>query len=455
MFDITKEHPEYSAWSAVWPKYRDLYTGGEQFIANAHNYLVPRQKEPGDVFRERLARVYYENYIGSIIDWYAATLFRREPLVSCEAADASTRGFYNTFAEDCDRRGSTLSDFFRRQLVETLVMGKSYILIDFPKGTGAVRTKAEEEAAGISRAYLCELPATSVTHWERSENGALESAVVRYEIPARGDDPRTKETRWVRYDQTTYRIFSRIGADTKTAPVEVESGRHALARVGRVPLVEFTLGPGLWLMNKAASLQIEHFNKSNALAWAITMGLFAMPVIYSERNWNEVFGEAYYIQLGPGDKFGWSEPEGHVYDLALRNIDRLKEEIYRICYLLHQAGGSLSKNSALTGLSKQRDYVVTQEVLRRFGDQVKDTLKIVLRSIAEAREDACAIEVSGLDEFDIGDFSSELDDASRLLGLGIPSETLKRQVHKKLAMKYLCDISQTSKDQIASEIDGL
>ena len=34
---------------------------------------------------------------------------------------------------------------------------------------------------------------------------------------------------------------------------------------------------GLWLMNKAAHLQLEHFNKSNALSWAITMGLFAMP----------------------------------------------------------------------------------------------------------------------------------------------------------------------------------
>ena len=33
-------------------------------------------------------------------------------------------------------------------------------------------------------------------------------------------------------------------------------------------------------MNKAALLQLEHFNKSNALSWALTMGLFATPVIY-------------------------------------------------------------------------------------------------------------------------------------------------------------------------------
>ena len=42
-------------------------------------------------------------------------------------------------------------------------------------------------------------------------------------------------------------------------------------------LFELRLSDGLWLMNKAGLLQLEHFNKSNALSWALTMGLFATP----------------------------------------------------------------------------------------------------------------------------------------------------------------------------------
>ena len=57
---------------------------------------------------------------------------------------------------------------------------------------------------------------------------------------------------------------------------------------------------GLWLMNKPALLQLEHFNKSNALSWALTMGLFASPVIYSDREWNDIVGESYYIQIRAG-----------------------------------------------------------------------------------------------------------------------------------------------------------
>ena len=138
---------------------------------------------------------------------------------------------------------------------------------------------------------------------------------------------------------------------------------------------------------------------------------------------------------------------------ALSNLDRLKEEIYRVCYVLHQAGGSLSKNSNLTGLSKLRDYTVTQEILRGYGDVAKDFLKKILRMVVLARKDTLRIDVSGLDEFDIGDFSSELADAQQLLSLGIQSATFKSQLFKKLALKFLCDVNQTVKDQVSREIE--
>jgi hypothetical protein len=118
----------------------------------------------------------------------------------------------------------------------------------------------------------------------------------------------------------------------------MDEGRHGLAAQRRVPVFEMKVSEGLWLMNKAALLQLEHFNKSNALSWALTMGLFASPVVYSDKEWNQVWGRAYFIQLGPDDRFGWTEPEGKVYQIAADNLVRLKDEIYRVCYLMNQAG---------------------------------------------------------------------------------------------------------------------
>jgi len=456
MPDIDHEHSEYVASKAMWRKYRDLYAGGEALRGRAGEYLIRRQKEPLDVYLERLSRVFYENYVGSIIDWYAATLFRREPVLSFEGSDETGRGFFGALTEDCDRRGTPLAEFFRRQLVEALVSGCGFTLVDFPRQEAPAATRAEEEARGASRAYLQAYTSEEVIDWSFDERGNYEWVVLRTSSLRREQwgDAGVKETRWVYYDKEEFRIWRRVeGKEKPDKPQLTDAGRHGLASLRQVPLFPLKVSEGLWLMNKAALVQLEHFNKSNALSWALTMGLFAMPVVYTERDWKQIVGEAYYIQLGPEDRFGWTEPEGKVYQIAAENLVRLKDEIYRVCYLMAQAGGGLAVGAPVSGASKQRDYTITQEVLRAYGDAVKDTLKRVLRSIAAARQDELVVDVSGLDEFDIGDFSAEVEDARRLLDLGIESPTLRKQVYKKLTAKYLCDVRQQVKDQIAGEIE--
>lgn len=455
-FDINHEHPEYAAKRAMWQQYRDLYAGGEQFRVNADRYLVRRQKEPGDVYAERLSRSFYENYIGSIVDWYTATLFRREPVLTFEGKNERAKKFFGQFIEDCDLKGTSLAEFFRKQFVEALVCGRSHILVDFPRLKSPSGTRAEEDERGASRAYLVGYGADELINWSYDEHGHYQWVVLRTQSlrKERIEDTRwAKQTRWAYYDKETYRIFQQIEHGTERGAIVVEAeGRHGMANQSRVPLIDLRITEGLWLLNKAGTLQLEHFNKSNALGWALTMGLFAMPVIYSERDWNQVMGESYYIQLGPQDRFGWTEPEGHVYQIAADNLGRLQEEIYRVCYVTH-AGGSLSGNTQ-SGISKQRDYAITQEVLRAYGDALKDAMKRALRAVELAREDGLSIDVSGMDEFDIGDFATELADAERLLGLGMESPTLKKQVFKKLAFQFLCDVRQELKDRIGGEIDS-
>src|SRR5919205_1757862 len=106
MIDIDREHPDFRRQKLTWRSYRDLYAGGQQFKQRAADYLLRRQKEPLDVYSERLQRVFYENYIGSIIDWYSATLFRRAPEVLVEGADNLGRAFFSALTEDCDLKGT-------------------------------------------------------------------------------------------------------------------------------------------------------------------------------------------------------------------------------------------------------------------------------------------------------------------------------------------------------------
>jgi hypothetical protein len=458
MTEINREHPEFKRKREMWRMYRDLYVGGQEFKFRAADYLLRRQKEPLDVYGERLQRVFYENHIGSIVDWFASTLFRRQPGLQSDGGIASGREFLTDFADNADLRGTTLSTFIRNCFVDALIVGRSHILIDFPASLDKPKTRAEEDLTGASRAFLVRYRAEDLINWSRDDNGEYDWVVVRHQVsrqPKFEDAEAVDETHWRYYDRTNFRTYRQVNSDKKDAPIElIAQGKHGLCKQHKVPLIDLQLSDGLWLMNKAAHLQLEHFNKSNALSWAITMGLFAMPVIYSDREWNQIVGESYFIQLGPNDRFGWTEPDGKVYQIAAQNLETLKEEIYRVCYL-SQASGEMISGHAQSAASKQMDFAITYEILRGYGSLVKECLKNIVVAITEAREDGVAISISGLDEVDIGDFSTELDQAASLLQLGIKSPTLRTQIYQRLAMKYLNDARQEIKNLVAQEINDL
>jgi hypothetical protein len=448
---ILRPHPEYDREAAMCRTFRHLYLGGETLKRNAGEYLSRRLREPHEVYEERLSRVFYENYVGSIIDWYSATLFRREPVVSYEGGKERGKKFFGQLLDDCDRKGTALADFLRQLFTQALVYGRSYALVDFPRQYGTASTQAEEDEMGFSRAYLTGFVPQQMQNWAFDELGRFDWVVFTQERLTPRPETKTgwaTEKRWYYFDKQNFQVYQAVGEEK---PELIDEGKHGFAALNQVPVFQLRLSDGMWLMNKAALLQLEHFNKSNAQAWAISMGLFAMPVIYSDREWKSVIGESYYLKLGADDRFGWTEPKGKVYEIAAENLKRLKEEIYRVSYLLNQAGGP--QHFQQSGVSKQRDFTVTQEVLRGYGDTVKDFAKRVLRGISAARADELEINVTGLDEFDIGDFTNEIDDAQKLLGFGIRSETLRRQIYRRLTHKYLCDARQEIKDRIASEID--
>jgi hypothetical protein len=452
MIDIDHEHRDYRDSVRMRRRYRDLYTGGEVLKAHADQFLTRRQKEPQDVYFERLSRVFYENYIGSIIDWYAATLFRREPAITADTRNEGAAQYFSSFSEDCDRKGTRLTEFLKQNFIDMLVTGEGHILVDFPRAEKKPANRGEEESLGLSRAFVAHYDAEDLINWSLDDQGDYEWVVLRRSSHTQvsADSPETiEQTFWYYYDKQSYRVFKRVAQAGAQAPiVPISAGTHGMARLNKVPLITMRVSHGLWLMNKSALLQVEHLNKSNALGWAITMGLFAMPVIYSDREWNQVVGESYYIQLGPQDRFGWTEPDGRVFEIAAKNLADLKDEIYRVCYMSQAAGDVSGGASTSSALSKLRDFAITQEVLRSYGDTVKETMRRLLGSIAGARADAIKFSISGFDEFDIGDFATELTDAQKLLGLGVRSPTLQQQV-----LKYLSDARQDIKDQISSEID--
>ena len=323
MQNINREHPEYVARKAMWKQYKDLYAGGERLRASASEYLVRRHKEPGEVYRERLSRVFYENYIGSIIDWYAATLMRREPMVMFEGNDPAAKSFYSLLAGRLRPEGNEPARVLPAAIhagagVRQQLRGGGFSASE----AGAALTRAEEDASGRSRAYLVDYGADEVINWNYDPNGRAGVGGDPDVVPAAVEGHGREVGAGDAVDLLRPRELPDLpeGQANRARSSWWTRGGTGWRRCGGCRCSEWKCSEGLWLMNKAALLQLEHFNKSNALSWALTMGLFATPVVYSDREWNQVVGESYYIQLGPGDRFGWTEPEGKVYQIAADNL---------------------------------------------------------------------------------------------------------------------------------------
>ena len=157
--------------------------------------------------------MFYENYIGSIVDWYAATLMRRSPVLTFDAMAAGAKRFMANSLPTATSRVRH-SRNFPASLIETLVCGSSYVVVDFPRANGPASTRAEEDASGRSRAYLLNYGPDEVINWSYDETGRLEWVVIRTECLQQSkvtDAKWERETRWIYYDREDFKIFRQAG----------------------------------------------------------------------------------------------------------------------------------------------------------------------------------------------------------------------------------------------------
>ena len=204
----------------MWRKYRDLYAGGEQLKTNAAEYLTPRQKEPPDVYSERLSKVFYENYVGSIIDWYAATLFRREPVLHIEGRRCRRPEVLQRVRGRLRPEGNEPQRFLPPAADRSAGVRACHTRWwTFRSVRSRLGTGRRRMLAGLSRAYLVDYPAESLINWSLDARGNYEWVVLRNEL-SRGRAIRMrpafeKETIWRYYDRTNYRVYRKGGANER------------------------------------------------------------------------------------------------------------------------------------------------------------------------------------------------------------------------------------------------
>ncbi len=186
------EHPDYRAAKADLRKFRDLYEGRHEVLAQPE-YLWPHELESdathGQKIRQiRQQRSRYLNLMEPIVSNFVALCFKKDIVVDSEVRalfgakepkegeDASKLKMPEAW-QNVDGKGASFEGFLKSAIATSFFRdGKVYVLTDAYEN--AAQSKREELEAG-HRAYFELLDVLDVKDWQCDDRGKLE--MLRFE----------------------------------------------------------------------------------------------------------------------------------------------------------------------------------------------------------------------------------------------------------------------------------
>lgn len=484
---LNRRSPEHALYSEAWENLELLAAGGIRFRQAAANFLLRAPKELYDVYAERVRGITYQDILGTILGWYTSQLWKRNPQINIKPDGADS--WYKDFLGNCDRAGTSYSDFHRTTFRNLALYGRAWILTDRPKAIETPASRADEQAQGLDKPYVVQYAPQDVLNWATDEVGNLEWVVIKaIENQRRFLEGSGTLIRWYYFDRQEYRVYEWDGTekavqgknqdgfadsqsiqlvDSNGKNIQQESasaelvaqGTHALAGVNRVPIRRIVLPEELWLGNRSYLQLLDHLNQDNSLKWGLFMGNIPMPVVFSDRDPGPMtISQVGYLLFEKDARFEWAAPPTESYALSQKRLDTLREDSYRSFYLQAQGRSSSASASAASGYSKELDMMPANEILNGYGDRIIGVMQDVFADVVVARggdDQTTSLDVSGF-TFTSKPVTESIAAAQELLDLGVfeASPKFEKEAFKRVAADYLEDRNEGLKQEIFDEIDA-
>lgn len=449
--------------AATWRRYDALYRGGVAFRACIGEFLAQNDMESDSSYHKRKREAHYRSYVGPIVDYFAAQLFASQMVVRASVDDnqVDPDEYYAHLKEDADGVGTDLVDFMRSRFTDALIKRASWWIVEMPSDGGAKpASRAEWNERRLGDAKLRAIDAECVFDWDCDDDGALLWVITATQCKPRPDPRlgrRLVKATWKLYDRTNVETFEIVydPSETRLDPemdiASVGIGPHGFSEV---PIVRMCVPEGLWLCNRIADAQVEHFRLSSGLGWAIRRTCYAVPVFKSADADKPPRAGANFITIGEKEDFDFVSPDAGPFAIIASTIKDQKDEIYRVA---QQMASGVDNNAAAIGrsaASKNADAGATEVCLAAYGAFVREAIERTYQLISQGRGDGYKWSIEGLDRFSLADAEQTVANALQAQSIGIPSETFRRELFVQVANALLPNIDQQRKDAIRLEIDN-
>lgn len=473
---LQQTHPTYDA--ERWRQYDALYRGGEAFRACVESFLPRNPAENPEVYTSRQKAAKYTNYVGPIVDWFAARLMSGTVTAKSDGAP----DWYDAWKASVDGAGTDLVDFIRARFVDACVKGRSWWCVELPEDDGPPPVNAAEyEARGLGEVLLRTIPRESVLDWDTDRQGNLLWAIV-YETEHPRLSPAAARAatlhRWTVFEIEQISVYEITIDEGK--PLDPKFEITPVVRknpLGRVPLLPLGFDGvravhahsphrrpislsqseifGLWPLNRLADPQVAHFRLEASLEWSILRTCYAMPVWQGNaESGPPTMGAGYYMKIGVGESFTWTAPPvAHLASTEAR-VQARKDEIYRVALQMAQGVDNNAAAIGRSGQSKLADAASTDALLVVYGALVREAVQRTYEMVSAARGEELEWVVSGLDSFSPTDAGLLVTTGVQVQAMQIASPTFKRELDKRVARSLLPNVDEATRSAIESEIDA-
>ncbi len=424
-------HPSYQRYAPRWRRYCLAYEGGDPYLDLA---LQKHEHERTDGYAARRKRAIYPNHVRSIIDTYAAHLYRDSIPREVDGAAAQ---ILPAFWADVDMLGNPADEFYEEVAQHLQTQGRAAIVTDRWDPADVV-TRAQERDVG-RRPYSYAVRAEDLIDWDVDRRGRLVWVAVR-EVADQERQPLTSSSSTTHHYRIWYRdrweLWVEVeGDDEDEGPsyTQIDGADHP---VGEVPVTMLFWGKrhGRQPLADSAIKDLEPQNRRlvNLVSYIDEqISQYVFSILAAPQSTYDVLPGVNWSTTGalpyPDDCANpphYISPDVAQIGALRSEIDKTESTIRQLSGLgrVNEEGRSVQTGIALSYLTFDKDALLAKFAAR------------MIRAEAQVDRHAAAWMAVDFDDaaitrgyptvFDPQDLKDSLDAALKTVSLGITGEAL-------------------------------
>lgn len=434
---VQDQSPEVAAMAANWPIAEALLGGTVAMRAAGVTYLPKWPNEEQGSYNTRLSVATLFPAFGRTIGVMSGKPFSKQ-LTLADDVPAKIK----EWCDDADQQGNNLHSFSAVVMAEALGFGICGVLVDYPKVGDAIRTLADESAAGV-RPYLVFIRHAQILGWKSERAGGvtrltqLRLAEAK-EVPD-GEFGVKSEPRVRVLEPGKWSVYM-PGAKAEDDWTLEEGGVTTLTEIPFVPFYGKKLGfmCGVSPLLDLAHLNVKHWQSQSdqdTILHVARVPILAM--IGADENSSLTVGASSAVKLPLNADMKFVEHTGKAIEAGETSLEKLEDQMV-------QTGAELlvvKPGEQKSATQSNNDAEANKSDLQRITEIVEDGLDQVLQLMAKWVNEPEGGHASLFKDFGAG----SLSDASAQLILSMQQGGL---ITKQTAIR-----EQQRRGMLAADID--